>query len=189
MHLLTTASLNIASAFGCLLTADFIAGLLHWAEDTWTRPGVSKLLDTWIVNDNIDHHRRPGLIRAGDYWSTNRVCIALASVAAIGLVVCHIHAWQAYLIVAMLSQSNQVHLWAHSSNPPRIVDWLQSFGLLQSRKVHGLHHKSPYATRYCTMTNYLNPLLDGVNFWRKLEWAIERCGGTVQRTSVARGGY
>jgi hypothetical protein len=189
LHLLTTIAIDIAYVAGSLLVVDFITGVMHWAEDTWTRPGVSKLLDKYIVNDNIEHHRKPGLIRAGDYWSTNRVCIVLASVGALILVLFHVHAWQAYLVMAMLSQSNQVHLWAHSSNPPRVVDWLQSIGILQSRKQHGLHHKSPYASRFCAVTNYVNPVLDGIGFWRGLEWTIERCGGKVQRANAARGGY
>jgi hypothetical protein len=189
LHLLASAAIDLVYAAGCLLAVDFITGLLHWAEDTWTKPGVSKLLDKYIVNDNIEHHRKPGLIRAGDYWGTNRVCIALAAVVAATLVLCRVHAWQAYLIVAMLSQSNQVHLWAHSSNPPQIVAWLQSLGILQSRREHSLHHKSPYATRFCTTTNYLNPILDRSGFWRALECTIERCGGKVQRANAARGGY
>ena len=51
------------------------------------------------------------------------------------------------------------------------------------------HHKKPYATRYCTRTNYLNPLLDAIAFWRGLEWLFERCGLTVRRATAARGGY
>jgi plasmanylethanolamine desaturase len=181
--------IDVVYVFACLLAVDFITGFLHWAEDTWTAPGASKLLDRWIVRDNIEHHRKPGLIRAGDYWGTNKVCIALAAVAAVVLMLFHVHAWQAYLIVALLSQSNQVHLWAHSAGPPRLVRWLQRLGILQSRAHHGVHHKRPYASRFCTTTNYLNPVLDGLRFWRGLEWLIVRCGVTMQRATPAREGY
>jgi hypothetical protein len=181
--------IDIVSVFACLLAVDFITGVLHWAEDTWTAPGASKLLDRWIVRDNIDHHRKPNTIRAGNYWATNRVCIAIAAVTACVLMLLGVHAWQAYLIVLLASQSNQVHLWSHSSAPPRLVQWLQRYGILQSRSHHGLHHKRPYATRFCTVTNYLNPVLDGVGFWRGLEWLIVRCGVTMQRATPAREGY
>ena len=122
----------LASVLLSLLAVDLITGILHWAEDTWTAPGASRLLDQWVVNDNIEHHRRPGTIRAGSYWQTNRVCIALAACAAVLLAVCGVHVWQAYLIVFFASQSNQVHLWAHTSRPPRVVGWLQGIGLFQS---------------------------------------------------------
>lgn len=189
MHTIVHLTLDVASLFGCLLAVDFISGLLHWAEDTWTVPGRSKLLDAWIVRDNIEHHRKPGTIRAGHYWATNRVCIVLAAIVTGVLLACHVEVWQAYLIVALASQSNQVHLWAHRSDPPRAVAWLQSVGLLQSRRHHGQHHKSPYATKFCTMTNYLNPLLDGTGFWRSLEAILVRCGAAIARTTPARDGY
>ena len=177
-----------AIIFGCLLLADFITGVMHWAEDTWLAPGKSKLLDRYIVNDNIDHHRHPGKIRAGAYWQTNRVCIALAAGASAILLLFHVRIWEPYLVLVLLSQSNQIHMWAHTSQPPRWVAMLQRTGILQSTRHHAKHHKNPYSSRFCTMTSYLNPMLDH-GFWRALERLTERCGATVQRASVTRGGY
>jgi plasmanylethanolamine desaturase len=189
MHLLFSIASAVASVIACLLVVDLLSGLLHWWEDTWTAPGRSQLLDRWVVRDNIEHHRRPGTIRAGDYWGTNRVCIVIALFAGAVLVLCGMHAWQAYLIVALASQANQVHLWGHSAHPPRAVASLQRVGILQSPAHHAEHHKRPYASRFCTMTNYLNPLLDEIRFWRGLEWAIEQLGVRVQRATPARDGY
>jgi hypothetical protein len=182
-------AIGAASGVACLFAVDLITGVIHWAEDTWTALGRSRLLDTYVVRDNVEHHRRPGGIRAGTYWETNRVCIALGFVAACAVALCGVHAWQAYAIVLLASQSNQVHKWAHCANPPRAIAYLQRLGLLQSAAHHAEHHKRPYARRYCTTTNFLNPVLDGVGFWRGLEWLIERCGITVQRTTPARQGY
>ncbi len=180
---------NVASSAACLFAVDFITGVIHWAEDTWTALGRSKLLDTYVVRDNIEHHRKPGGIRAGTYWETNRVCMALALVVGGVLALCGVHVWQAYLIVVLASQSNQVHKWAHCANPPFAIRQLQRCGILQSTAHHAEHHKRPYASRYCTTTNFLNPVLDRVGFWRGLEWLIERCGVKVQRTTPARLGY
>ena len=189
MHLFLSIAGGVASAIACLLVVDLLSGLLHWWEDTWTAPGGSKLLDRWIVLDNIEHHRRPGTIRAGDYWGTNRVCIVLAVSAGAALALCGVHAWQAYLIVALASQANQIHLWAHSANPPRTIAFLQRYGILQSAAHHAEHHKRPYASRFCTYTNYLNPVLDRSGFWRGLERVLQRCGATVHRATPARAGY
>jgi ubiquitin-conjugating enzyme E2 variant len=188
-----TVLLHIITVIGsiglCLLVADFFSGLLHWVEDTWLAPGRSALLDRWIVIDNIEHHRTPGRIRNSSYWETNRVCLALATVAASLLIAAHIEVWQVYLVLALLSQSNQVHKWAHMSQPPRIVAVLQHAGVLQSRTHHGIHHKSPYAARFCTFTNFLNPLLDGAGFWRALESLAQRSGLRVMRANELRFGY
>ena len=180
---------GIGSGIACLFAVDFITGVVHWAEDTWTALGRSKLLDTYVVRDNIEHHRKPGGIRGGTYWETNRVCIALASMIACVLLLFRVHAWEAYAIVLLASQSNQVHKWAHCANPPRAIRALQRCGILQSAAHHAEHHKRPYASRFCTTTNFLNPLLDATRFWRGLEWLIERCGARVQRATAARQGY
>jgi ubiquitin-conjugating enzyme E2 variant len=184
-----TVALTLGWIALSLLATDFLTGVLHWAEDTWLAPGKSKLLDRWIVQDNIDHHRLPGTIRAGHYWQTNRVLIVAGAVITIVLVLCHVHAWQAYFIVFLGSQSNQIHLWAHSSRPPRWVAFLQRAGIFQSRDMHAKHHKSPYAVNFCSMTNYLNPVLEAMRFWRILERTFEFFGAKVVRATAARGGY
>jgi ubiquitin-conjugating enzyme E2 variant len=189
LNLLSSVAIDVVSAFGCLIAVDLLSGLIHWLEDTWTAPGRSALLDRWVVTDNIEHHRRPGTIRAGRYWQTNRVCIVLAASVGAVLLLCGVHAWQAYVIVLLASQSNQIHLWAHSANPPRLIAWLQRLGVLQSAAHHAEHHKRPYASRFCTVTNYLNPLLDRIAFWRGLEWCVRRCGVTMHRATPARQGF
>lgn len=189
LHIVTEAALAVIWIAACLAIADFITGLLHWAEDTWLAPGKSELLDRWVVRDNIDHHRMPGTIRAGHYWQTNRVCISAAVAIALALLLFHVHAWQAYLILFLGSQSNQIHMWAHSSRVPRWVALLQRAGILQSRNQHAKHHKSPYAINFCTMTDYLNPALETVAFWRRMESLLVALGATVVRATPARGGY
>ena len=173
----------------CFLIADLISGLGHWAEDTWGAPGKSEFLDKWVILPNIDHHRRPGSMRNKGYWETNLVTVALAVVVAVILVLFHVHAWQAYLTVLIASQSNQIHKWAHSQSVPFWVHWLERLGLFQSVGHHGEHHKRPYACRFCTTTNFLNPILDGTRFWRGLESVIELFGVTIKRTSPERSGY
>lgn len=173
----------------CLLVADFIGGLLHWAEDTYLAPGKNAFLDTYVVLPNIDHHRKPGGIREGSYWEINKVVITLAAIAAAIFAALGIHAWEWYLTALIASQSNQIHAWGHTSNPPRPVAWLQRTGVLQSAKVHAAHHKSPYRVRYCTTTAFLNPVLDHVGFWRGCKAVLARVGVTAVGATPARGGF
>lgn len=189
MNVLIAIGSYAASIAVSVLIADFITGVLHWAEDTWLAPGGNALIDKYITEDNIDHHRNPGKIRAGNYWATNRVCIALAAIAAVFFLVLQVHAWQVYLVLAILSQSNQIHMWGHSSQAPQWVRFLQRYGILQSPRHHAGHHKSPYAKRFCSVTEFLNPILDRTRFWRALESTAEQFGAKVQRARAARGGY
>jgi hypothetical protein len=173
----------------CLLAVDLISGIMHWAEDTWAVPGTSKFLDQWIILPNIDHHRRPGEMRRDLYWETNLVSVVLASVVIGIMALLRVDAWQAYLIVAMASQGNQIHAWAYGQEAPRFVGWLQRLGILQSVRHHGEHHKRPYACRFCTTTNFLNPILDAIAFWRGLEWVVQRFGIKVKRATPERAGF
>lgn len=173
---------------GAYLIADFITGVIHWAEDTWTAPGRSAFLDKWIVLDNLEHHRRPGSIRGGDYWTTNKPSLYLTAAIGLALAVCDVRAWQVYLVLAFASQGNQIHKWAHSADRPWLVARLQDVGIMQSRRHHGRHHSHPYAVHFCAMTDYLNPILDAAGFWRWLESLVVTLGGTRTRGTAARGG-
>jgi ubiquitin-conjugating enzyme E2 variant len=184
------ATLNVAiQLFSCLLVADFLSGLLHWFEDTWLAPGTSAFLDRVIIEPNIDHHRRPGGIREGSYWINNVVCISMTAAAGAVLAAGGVHGWQPYVVLLIASQSNQLHAWAHTSNPPTVVTWLQRMHLLQTAKEHAVHHRRPYAQRYCTTTSFLNPILDRSRFWYGLEWVGERLGAKVVRATPARQGF
>ena len=83
----------------------------------------------------------------------------------------------------------KTHKWAHSSERPWPVRALQRLGLMQSRGHHGVHHSAPYAVRFCPMTDYLNPVLDRLRFWRTVERALVAGSATLQRCTPARAGY
>lgn len=189
MGVATSAAFLIGQIFLCLLAADFLSGLFHWIEDTYFVPGRYAWFDRFIVAPNIMHHRLPGLMRNNTYAITNAVTLGLTASLAVVLLCCGVHAWQVYLTLLITSHSNQYHQWAHTQERPAIVTALQRIGLLQSPRYHGIHHRSPYAMRFCTTTRFLNPLLDGLRVWRGLEWFLERVGITVKRCTVARSGY
>ncbi|MFN9421301.1 MAG: fatty acid desaturase CarF family protein [Pirellula sp.] len=44
--------------------------------------------------------------------------------------------------------------------------------MLQSPKHHAQHHIEPFESKYCVMTDWLNPILDRLDFWRRLEEII-----------------
>lgn len=182
--------LGTLQMFGCLLAADFISGVVHWVEDTYARPGIHPLLDEWIVEPNIWHHQSPASIISGTYWESTRVSVILAAGAALLFWLCGVRAWEAYFIVALTSQANYVHKLSHKRQKQPVVRALQALGLMQSVWHHAQHHRPPYAIRYCVMTNYLNPVLESLNFWRRLESAIYVVFGLpVARGTEQRDGY
>lgn len=155
-------------AVACWAIADFISGLGHWWEDRYARESWP-LIGPLIATPNQEHHARP-LGMATGYWARNTVAIAPAMVVGMLIAVaCGPSPW--LLILAMVSQSNEIHYWTHHRQG-WIVRALQATGIIQPPRMHGEHHKAPFDCRYCVMTAWLNPILDAVSFWTRLETFI-----------------
>jgi ubiquitin-conjugating enzyme E2 variant len=61
--------------------------------------------------------------------------------------------------------------------PP--VRWLQQSGILLSRSHHALHHRPPFAQAYCVTTGRMNPLLDRLQIFARIEDLVRAAGGTT----------
>lgn len=167
--------MQIALTLFCgYLLGDFLSGLFHWWEDRYGSLKWPKILVDHIVLANIEHHQFPANTCKRTYWYRNGSSI-LATMPVIALCI-----WAGWYILAVglatLSQANEVHAWAHQKS-----NWLirafQRVGFFISPRHHSVHHHRPYTQRYCVMTNYLNPILGAVGFWKMLEavtWLI--CG-------------
>lgn len=57
----------------------------------------------------------------------------------------------------------------------------QDLNLLIGRKMHNLHHHSPFENNYCIVSGWWNPLLDSTGFFRGLEHFFFRCTGVAPR--------
>ena len=75
---------------------------------------------------------------------------------------------------------------AHIGLEAILARCLQRCGLTLSPARHGRHHLAPCTVAYCISTGWLNPLLDGVGFWRGLEWVVSRLTGADPREPGAR---
>ena len=179
----------VGEILGCLLVADLVSGLAHWAQDTYLEPGHWHWINEKLVYPNIAHHRIAGASLANDYWRTNSAGIALTLSVWIAAGLMHLLDWRLLLIGSVASHANQVHTWAHSPAGPKVVRLLQKWGVLLRPAHHARHHKKPYLIRYCTIGNFLNPILDTFNFWRSMEAALSLCGIHPKRGSALREGY
>jgi hypothetical protein len=152
------------------LVADFLSGFWHWLEDRYfdTR---WPLIGKYIAKPNQLHHDQPSAFLNQGYWKRNWTTILPASLAAVIAWFCGVRTWEGLLPFAFVSQANEIHAWAHQRCHP-LIRALQEIGALQSPKHHGLHHRAPFETKYCVMSDWLNPILDILGFWRALEWFL-----------------
>lgn len=171
----------------CILIADFITGAFHWIEDSYF-----EINDSWLSKNigqpNILHHKYPLLFTMSNFVQRNYLqWIAVGIVVSVAYLI----GWYSHyllLIGVLTSMANEVHKWSHSVKNTWIIELLQDMCILQTKSHHMKHHKKPYNRNYCILTNWLNPILDRIQFWRFLEFVLSPLV-SVKRGHPSRDGY
>lgn len=169
-------------ALGAWLFADFLTGLVHWWEDAYAQPDWP-VIGPLVAEPNLLHHRDPRAMTRLPWWKNVDVPVIAGALALAGLAALHALAWPLVLAIVLAAFTNLVHRWAHQSAAEngRLITWMQDSGLIQSRAQHALHHRWPRKSHYCPLTNALNPVLERLDFWRRLERVILRVTGLRRR--------
>lgn len=78
------------------------------------------------------------------------------------------------MLAFWVSQTNQIHKWAHLSKKDRgmLPRLLNKTKLIISPQLHQKHHNGKINNSYCITSGICNPILDKINFWKKLESLI-----------------
>lgn len=163
----------LASVVGQLvlgwILADLVTGTFHWWEDRFGNENWP-VLGSWLIAPNRLHHVDPLAFTEHGFLERNAASIVAST--AIGLIWALISGPSVLLFVTVAgaSISNEVHRYAHQPRAAgSIIRMLQQIGAMQSPKGHSAHHRPPQIANYCVLTDWLNPLLELLGFWSKLE--------------------
>lgn len=173
-----------------ILISDFMSGFVHWLFDTWGN------LDTPIfgrlaIRTFRHHHVDQKAITTHDFIETNGHNIALTSIYSVsGMVV--VTPESSTLLDVFIGQTlvcasfftaftSQIHKWAHTDAPPRVVALLQRARLILAPEHHALHHAAPYNRSYCITVGWMNGPLRAIRFFETLERTITALTGAVPR--------
>ena len=166
--------------------ADFVAGVVHWAEDAYFTENTP-VIGPQIIRPNIVHHHFPRYFTKLSWWESAAELVLgglvlLAIAWPLGLV-----SWQLILFIVVSINANEIHKMAHRTRAEngRLISLLQDWRILQTPRQHGLHHSDPKNTYYCPVTNFVNPVLERIQFWDRLETLIERLTGATHRHDTA----
>ncbi len=174
-----------------ILLADWITGFVHWWEDAYGNP-TWRVIGKYIVEPNLVHHLDPrDLAPAGYFKLTHISWIFAGLLIAVPWLAADWHPFLYLATILIAAQANQVHCWAHRTDKEngRLVRAMQRTGIIQSRRHHGQHHRPPWIGSYCILTNYMNPVLDRVDFWNRMERLLARVLGIeLLRGSPVRNG-
>lgn len=170
--------------------ADFVAGFIHWLEDAYVREDTP-LIGKYVARPNIVHHHYPRYMTRHNWWQTS-ADLAIVSAILVGGAWClGLLTWEVWVFAILSANANEFHKWEHRTRKENgwLISFLQDIRLLQTARHHALHHTNPKNSHYCTITNFLNPVLDGLRFWDSLEWLLARTIGLERREDTSVRGH
>mmetsp|Transcript_16569 Transcript_16569/g.21940 ORF Transcript_16569/g.21940 Transcript_16569/m.21940 type:complete len:311 (+) Transcript_16569:177-1109(+) len=158
--------------------SDFFSGVFHWSVDNYGN-GKTPVLGA-VIEAFQGHHNAPWTITYRPFANNvHKICkaaIPLALVAHFSPIPMLAKFFTVlWLCFQVLSQ--EFHKYSHMINPPKVAQFLQSKNLIISRKVHGLHHSSPFEGNYCILTGWCNSVLDKSKVFRAMEKLVYEFNG------------
>lgn len=160
--------------------ADFLSGCVHWWEDRANTGNSRWEFINGVRRDNERHHNMPGWFLRYSWWGNVSTTAPFTLVLSAILFVsgCPAFCWMTALFISF---GNLIHRFAHEpqAKVPYVIKILQDLGVFISHHQHAEHHfdhrtgrllsREESYRRYCVMTSWLNPVLDGIGFWDLLE--------------------
>lgn len=165
-----------------VIAADFVSGFMHWIEDSYFSE-KTPLIGKWIIAPNMLHHRDPRAFVKNSWLRSADVPLIIAGLVLLGAWGLGLFHWTLVVFVLFAVNAAEFHKWAHRSRTEngRLIVFLQQAGLVQTPAHHAGHHRGGRDRRYCTITNYVNPVVDAIQLWRGLEWVILKFTGVAKR--------
>lgn len=159
------------------LGADLMSGTAHWFCDTFFEeetPVIGRIL----IQPFRDHHVHPQRITRYRFieQDTTNFFLMLAPLAVVLWMgaprpgnVAELF-WCSGLLGLSTGSfcTNLFHKWAHARKPPLPVRWLQRGGLILGPERHRRHHRD-HSRGFCVTSGWMNPLLDRLRFFPRLE--------------------
>jgi ubiquitin-conjugating enzyme E2 variant len=179
----------LLQALGVILLADFVTGIGHWLEDAYGTE-ETPVIGPLVIKPNIVHHHYPRLFTKLTWWQSSWDLLLLGALIVGGAAWADALTWHVWLFAICCVNANQVHKWSHQTRAEvgPVVSFLQDYWILQTPRQHALHHTDPKNTFYCPLTNLLNPALEFVGLWPKLEAVIEALTGATHRKDASNRG-
>ena len=169
-----------------VFAAEFVSGLVHWFEDAYVREDTP-LIGRRVARPNIVHHHYPRYMTRHNWLQTSWDLMLLSTILVVVAWACGVLNWEILLFAIIAANANELHKWSHrtrTENGP-VISFFQDIRVLQTARHHARHHTDPKNSHYCTVTNVLNPVLDGMRFWDGLEWTLARTIGLQRRPDTS----
>lgn len=161
-----------------VIGGDFVSGIVHWAADTYGSEDMPVIGPSLVKPFRLHHVYPRDICTHGLVETTGNVCILAVPLLSVSLYLMWLMpesgllAFSAVCLTLMAAATvatNQFHKWAHQESPSSLARWLQHKRLVLEPRHHKLHHTEPFNMNYCITNGWLNPLLNKLKFFRRLE--------------------
>jgi hypothetical protein len=168
-----------------ILGGDFISGLVHWAADTYGSEEMPVIGPSLVKPFRLHHIYPRDICTHGLVETTGNVCILAVPALSLCLYLMWLMPDSVLLAFSVISfalmsaatvATNQFHKWAHQESPSAFARWLQRKRLVLDPQHHKRHHTQPFNVNYCITNGWLNPLLNKLKFFRRLEATLSFFG-------------
>lgn len=164
---------------------DLVTGMVHWAADTYCSEQTPVIGKSLIGPFRMHHIYPKDICNHGLAETLGNTCILAVPLLSFCLwlvwreSVSSLTAFAVFTTVVMVAvtvATNQFHKWAHQDNPRPLVALLQRARIILEPKHHDGHHTGSFNSNYSITNGWLNPLLNRLDFFRRLERALSRIG-------------
>ncbi len=166
----------ILKIFILILITDLFTGFVHFLLDQYGSPD-SKFFKN-AIKINLSHHENPRLMIERSYWELTKDSWMLGFILFPIIFILFGFHWEVAFVFILGANTNIFHKWSHmkKSEKPAFVAFLQNLRIVQHSKHHKTHHKKPFDTYFCIITNIWNPILEKIFFWEGVIWVLKRFG-------------
>lgn len=178
------AVLAVATAWPC---ADLMSGIVHWLADTWGREDFPILGPRFLKPFRVHHVTPTSFVKCG-FIDTNGDTALIGIPFLLSIFLWPLDSYAGFVMASFqlafcvfALPTNQIHQWAHSPKPPKIVTILQKLRLILPPSSHQLHHAGTHDRDYCITSGCCNRILERIQFFRTLEWMVEQATGFKPR--------
>lgn len=166
-----------------IVVGDFATGVFHWSVDNYGSIKTPIFGSVCVAFQG--HHDSPWTITFRSF-ANNVFKICYASIPALILLAISPIPPLSRIFFSLFINwwmiSQELHKYAHMKSVPAPWKTLQDYGIILSKKEHGLHHTSPFEGHYCILTGVCNGILDRTNFFRYLERLVFKLTGNIPNT-------
>jgi len=161
------------------MVGDFLSGMVHWLFDTYFSEKTPIIGQSFVRPFREHHSDQNEICSHGFITMVGNTCIAATPLIIISLLYADDNPVLSLLSSFVLLSSvltNMMHRFAHQAKRSVVVRSLQKLHLILTPEHHSKHHSRPYTSHYCITTGWMNPILERLDFFPRLEQLLIHIG-------------